>query len=69
MSTCRCQTCSTDPLPTWMPEFRIACEARWLLSKPLTERREYLASPMVKTRSDDLKAAMVKAHNSLKCCI
>ena len=41
---CRCPQCSPDPLPTWTLEFRLQCEARYLLAMSLYRRREELAN-------------------------
>jgi hypothetical protein len=44
MTTCLCPNCSSDPLPSYMPDFRMECEARYLLAMPLEQRREELGS-------------------------
>lgn len=59
---CLCPMCCATPSPTWTPQWRLECEARWLLGKPLAYRRDYLAQPAVLRRADALMAEMLRLH-------
>ena len=43
MSECLCPNCVSNPSPTYLPEFRLECEAKWALSLQQYERQDYLA--------------------------
>ena len=62
--TCMCPQCSATPLPTWTPEWRLECEARWLLGKPIWVRKEYLDKPAVAQRAEVLKGEMLRLHRA-----
>lgn len=52
---CQCPQCSQTPSPTWSREHAIQCEARWLASLSLTQRRTHLTAPAVQGRRADLE--------------
>jgi hypothetical protein len=52
--------------PTWTAEYRLECEARYLLAMPLEERRYALRSPKRAGRVDDLKREMIRLHAARK---
>lgn len=56
MSECKCERCSDSPSQTYLPNWRIECEARYLLTVPLAARREYLAAKPVQGRREVLEA-------------
>ena len=39
---CLCPDCSPDPAPTYMPEFRLACEARLVAKRSTVSRHKYM---------------------------
>lgn len=59
---CQCPQCCETPSPTWTPEYRLRCEATFVLRLPLAARREYLAAPLVAKRVEALKAWMLRLH-------
>ena len=58
MTACRCPSCSSTPAYTWTPEYRLQCEARYLLNMPLRERQDALKHPARALRRADLEAEM-----------
>jgi len=44
--------------PTWTPEFRLECEARYLLGMPLRMRQDALKHPARAMRRAELEAEM-----------
>ena len=66
MSRCECQKCSDSPKPNFSKEWMRACEARYLLTVPLAERRAYLAHKNVEPRRKELEAAILKEWEARK---
>lgn len=60
---CLCPMCSPTPSPTWTPQYRLECEARWLLGRPLSARQEYLGK-IDPGRAETLKAEMLRLHRA-----
>lgn len=60
---CKCPMCSPSPWPTWTPQYRLECEARWLLAQPLAYRREHLTN-IDPRRAEALKAEMLRLHQT-----
>lgn len=58
---CLCPMCCATPSPTWTPQWRLECEARWLLARTLTVRRDYLDA-IDPARAAELKAEMLRLH-------
>lgn len=56
---CQCERCSDSPSKTYSESFRVECEARLLLSWPLSKRREYLAK-LTETRRKPLEAELTR---------
>jgi len=61
-STCRCEVCSHDPLPTYTRLFRCECEARFYLALPAFDRDQYLA--LVQKRRG--KAGVYELQNAVE---
>jgi len=64
--SCRCPSCSADPLPTWTPEWRLECEARALLAVPPRQRRLLLADPARAKRREALEQEMLRLWGEKK---
>jgi len=58
VTACMCPSCAAVPAPTFLPAFRLECEARAVLAWPIEARREYLASRPVQGRRADLEEVM-----------
>lgn len=42
--SCSCEACApSSPSMTYTRAYMLQCEARWLLSQPLQQRRDYIA--------------------------
>lgn len=55
---CQCEACApSSPSTTYTRTHLLQCEARWLLSRPLQQRREYLAK-LKPPRRTALEAAL-----------
>lgn len=64
---CQCPACCvSNPSPTYQPAYRLACEARYLLTVPLAERRAYLAHKNVEPLRKELEAAILKEWEARK---
>lgn len=59
---CQCERCSATPSPTFSEFHKLECEARYWLSKPLAQRREYLAAKPVQARREALQQEMARQH-------
>lgn len=55
MTNCLCPSCSETPAHTWTPEFRLECEARYLLGLPLKVRQDALIHPARSMRRKSLE--------------
>jgi hypothetical protein len=42
MRECKCPNCVSDPLPTYLPSWRLECEARELMKWPVSKRLAFL---------------------------
>ena len=60
VTECLCPCCASAPSPTYLPAFRLETEARYLLTLPLAQRREYLAAKPVQARRAELQAEMTR---------
>lgn len=66
MSRCLCPSCDSNPSQTYLPAYRLDCEARYLLTVPLAERRAYLSHTNVEPRRRELEAAILKELEARK---
>lgn len=58
---CPCDQCQPDsPAPTYTAAYRLQCEARTLLTRPLEARRAYLARKGVQPRREALQVEMAR---------
>lgn len=61
---CQCETCAPqNPAPTYTQDWRLTCEARWLMRLPRQMRQEYLDKPAVQARRSALVAILIKLRH------
>lgn len=59
--TCRCESCSPEPLPTYTREYRQACEVRAVAALPNHAERATYLGLVEKKRGGDAAARLREA--------
>lgn len=63
--SCLCPACTPTPAPTFTEEFRLACEARWVVSHDKEWRTEYYAK-VRKARGASHANLLIHAVNEVR---